>query len=60
MSGILSLRVIPGSFTAASYKDFIDLTLNFMNPFPGPNSILVMDNARIHRGQDVLDMITER
>ena len=30
-----------------------------MNPFPGPNSVIVMDNCRIHKSPMVLDMICE-
>ncbi|EUC54560.1 DDE family endonuclease [Rhizoctonia solani AG-3 Rhs1AP] len=30
-----------------------------MNPFPGPNSVIVMDNCRIHKNAGVLNMITE-
>ncbi|KAG9104125.1 hypothetical protein FRC06_005242 [Ceratobasidium sp. 370] len=56
-SGMLALRVVKGSFTAETYRDFIELTLAFMNPYPGPNSVLVMDNARIHHNQETLDMI---
>ena len=30
-----------------------------MNPFPGPNSVIVMDNCCIHKSPMVLDMIRE-
>jgi hypothetical protein len=26
------------------------------SPFPGPLSVLVMDNARIHHGEEILDL----
>jgi transposase len=29
-----------------------------MTPFPGPQSILVMDNTRIHHAQDIEDLVT--
>lgn len=60
ISGIEALSIVQGSFTAETYREFIELTLGFMNPFPGPKSVLVMDNARIHRDQETLDMITNR
>lgn len=28
-------------------------------PFPGPRSVLVLDNARIHHGEEVLDLCTK-
>ena len=31
-----------------------------MQPFPAKNSVIVMDNARIHKSQDVVDMIHAR
>jgi hypothetical protein len=30
------------------YEDFIEQTLQHCEPFPKPNSVLVMDNASIH------------
>lgn len=26
-------------------------------PFPGPLSVLIMDNAKIHKGEDVVDLV---
>jgi hypothetical protein len=31
-----------------------------MNPFPGPNSVIVMDNCRIHKLPYILEMIEQR
>ncbi|GAB1528412.1 hypothetical protein RhiTH_011606 [Rhizoctonia solani] len=57
LAGTLALRVIEGLFTAELFKDFITLLLTRMNPFPGPNSVIIMDNARIHQQREVLEMI---
>jgi transposase len=27
-----------------------------MNPFPGPHSVLVLDNVSIHKGRNLLDI----
>jgi len=32
--------------------------LPVMNPFPGPNSILIMDNASIHKSFKVQEILT--
>lgn len=45
LDGILAVKIIEGSFTTESFKDFIDGLLDHMNPFPGPNSVIVMDNC---------------
>jgi transposase len=31
-----------------------------MNPYPEPNSVLVMDNARIHHGGRIAELAAER
>ncbi|KAJ3886918.1 hypothetical protein C8J55DRAFT_378906, partial [Lentinula edodes] len=39
------------------FYDFISALLTCMQPFPAPNSVIVMDNARIHKNPCVLDLI---
>jgi len=58
--GIIALEIITGSFTAQSFRDFIELCLDHMNPYPGENSVIVMDNCAIHKNRDTLDMIVAR
>ena len=60
LDGILDVKIIEGSFNTESFKDFIDGLLDHMNPFLGQNSVIVMDNCRIHRSQAIRDMIKER
>ena len=60
LDGILAVKIVEGSFTTELFKNFIDSLLDHMNPFPGPNSVIVMDNCQIHRAQAVWDMIEER
>ena len=57
---ILTVKIVEGSFTTELFKDFIDGLLDHMNPFPGPNSVIVMDNCRIHCARAIRDMIEER
>ncbi|KAJ7330559.1 hypothetical protein DFH08DRAFT_615775, partial [Mycena albidolilacea] len=49
LSGVLHLDVLAGSSNATSFKDFIDGLLDNMNLYPGPNSVIVMDNTSIHK-----------
>lgn len=60
LSGILHVNIIVGSFDAEKFGEFIDILLTQMNPFPGPNSVIVMDNCRIHKLPFILEMIEER
>lgn len=60
LNGIIAVDIVEGSFNKIRFARFIDGLLDQMNPFPGPNSVIVMDNCRIHKCPEVLDMITER
>jgi len=60
LDGILSNEIIEGSFTKLTFASFIDGLLDRMNPFPGPNSVIVMDNCRIHKSDLIQEMIQEQ
>ena len=49
VDGFVIWKIEHGSFTQQLFEDFIEFTLlPICNPFPGPRSIIVMDNAPIH------------
>ena len=60
MDGIIWAKIVEGSFTKPLFQEFIAELLTRMQPFPGNNSVIIMDNARIHKNQEVVDMIQER
>lgn len=60
MNGILCVDIIEGSYNKLLFAKFIDGLLDRMNPFPGPNSVIIMDNCRIHKCPEILQMIIER
>lgn len=60
MDGIIHAKIVEGSFTAGRFYDFMDGLLDHMQPFPQPNSVVIMDNARIHKDPQVLDLILDR
>ena len=60
LDGILYVDIVEGSYNTASFAAFIGALLNQMKPFPEPNSVIIMDNCRIHKSPDILDMITAR
>lgn len=60
LDGILHASIIEGSFDSEKFGEFIDILLTQMNPFPGPNSVVVMDNCRIHKLPFILKMIEQR
>ncbi|KAJ7761930.1 hypothetical protein DFH07DRAFT_956952 [Mycena maculata] len=42
------------------FYEFIDGLLDHMEPFPGKNSVIVMDNACIHKDPTILELIEGR
>lgn len=60
LDGILHLEVLDHAFTGVEFQDFIRGVLDQMQPWPLPNSVLVMDNARIHTVHGICEMIEER
>ena len=60
LDGILHLAVEDHPYTAQEFNSFIDGLLDNMNQFPGPNSVIVMDNASIHKSWELRDMIERR
>ena len=59
-NGILYCDIIEGSFCTATFTEFIRVLLNNMQPFPLPDSVIVMENCRIHKDPQILQMIEER
>jgi hypothetical protein len=56
--GIIHCDVVEGPFDSEHFEDFIIGLLENMNPFPAPNSVIVMDNCRIHKNPAILEHIT--
>ncbi|KAF9653505.1 hypothetical protein BDM02DRAFT_3086817, partial [Thelephora ganbajun] len=60
LNGIIALDIVEGSYNTKRFKRFISSLLDQMNVFPSPSSVVVMDNCRIHKSKDIMDMIYER
>jgi transposase len=57
LDGMLYAKIVEGLFTAVRFRDFIEGLLDQMEPFPGPKSVIIMDNAHIHKDPRLLDLI---
>ncbi|KJA16998.1 hypothetical protein HYPSUDRAFT_111694, partial [Hypholoma sublateritium FD-334 SS-4] len=58
VEGYMSTRVIPGSFDAIEFRDYVvEQILPDTNPYPGNRSILIMDNCRIHHNPELVEMV---
>jgi transposase len=60
LDGMIYAKIVEGSFTAERFISFIEGLLSRMNPFPGKNSVVIMDNAAIHRNSRITEMIESR
>lgn len=58
--GIMHCKILEGSFCMETFQCFIGRLLDYMQPFPAPNSVIVMDNCCIHKHPDILNMIESR
>lgn len=60
LDGILHLAIQDCPYTAVQFNSFIEALLENMNPFPQPNSVIIMDNASIHKSPELRQMIKDR
>ncbi|KAF8584515.1 hypothetical protein K439DRAFT_1345906, partial [Ramaria rubella] len=58
--GILSTTVVEGSFNMCLFTEFIQGLLDCMQPFPAKNSVIVMDNCKIHKNPAIHELVQER
>ncbi|KAF8686593.1 hypothetical protein AX14_003833 [Amanita brunnescens Koide BX004] len=56
--GIIHCEIVEGLFCMTLFQHFINDLLDHMEPYPGPNSVIVMDNCPIHKHQDIVNTIT--
>jgi hypothetical protein len=60
LDGILFCNIQVGAYTADAFNHFAQAFLTRMNPFPQPNSVLVMDNASIHKSNQLVQLCEQR
>lgn len=60
VDGYIACQVYAGGVNADTFNAFVENELlPLCNEFPGPNSIIVMDNASIHRSPVFPTMVIE-
>ena len=58
--GMIYCNIVNGSFDGEKFKEFVLGVVETMQPYPLPNSVLVMDNCRIHKHPDVQRAVAEK
>jgi len=51
--GIVYFRIYQGSTDAPLFLEFMEQLLPYCSPFPGKRSVIIMDNASIHRDPEI-------
>ncbi|KIJ21119.1 hypothetical protein PAXINDRAFT_66214, partial [Paxillus involutus ATCC 200175] len=60
LDGIIAYNIIEGPVNGARFVQFLkDHVMPFTNPYPGPRSVLVMDNCRIHHGEEIRHLVED-
>ena len=60
IDGIVHADIQAATYTANTFNTFIEALLLCMNPFPGPCSVLIMDNASIHKSERLEEICAKR
>ena len=60
LDGILHLEVVENAVTGSAFRQFVEGLLPQMNKWPLPNSVLIVDNASIHKVAGIRELVEER
>jgi hypothetical protein len=60
MNGIIYSHIKLGGYDGDEFLYFLEGLVERMNPFSGPESVLVIDNCRIHHVPGVQELCDER
>ncbi|KAI6010644.1 hypothetical protein PISMIDRAFT_50406, partial [Pisolithus microcarpus 441] len=54
LDGIIAYDIVEGPPSLQQFLRFLkEQVMPFTNPYPGPHSVLIMDNCHIHHGEDI-------
>ncbi|KZP11984.1 hypothetical protein FIBSPDRAFT_679679, partial [Athelia psychrophila] len=59
IDGYAAVRVVEGSVDSVEFFDFVLNDLPIMNPYPGPNSVIILDNCSTHRTVALREIIED-
>ncbi|KIM50222.1 hypothetical protein SCLCIDRAFT_80849, partial [Scleroderma citrinum Foug A] len=57
---IIAYDIVEGPVDTECFVRFLnEQVMPFTNPYPGPRSVLIMDNCRIHHGEAVRCLVED-
>ncbi|KDQ52474.1 hypothetical protein JAAARDRAFT_138493, partial [Jaapia argillacea MUCL 33604] len=60
LDGIVAYDIIEGSVTSEQFVQFLrEHVIPLTNPYPGPCSVLILDNCSIHHSEEVRKVIED-
>ena len=60
IDGIITHDIIPGSVTSDRFLQFLqELVIPLTNPYPGPRSVLILDNCNIHHSEKIRALVED-
>ncbi|SJL02942.1 uncharacterized protein ARMOST_06283 [Armillaria ostoyae] len=60
IDGIIVHDIIPGSVTSLHFSEFLwECVIPLTNPYPGPRSILLLDNCNIHCAEEIRALVED-
>ncbi|KIN97325.1 hypothetical protein M404DRAFT_88330, partial [Pisolithus tinctorius Marx 270] len=60
LDGIITYDIVWGPVTSAHFLKFLwEYVIPLTTPYPGPRSVLVLDNCRIHHTEDIQKLVED-
>ena len=60
MDGTIDCLIIEGSYSRELFAHFIRSLVDRLQPYPEPNSVVVMDNCSIYKAAEIRDLIESK
>jgi hypothetical protein len=60
MDGLVHCDIKEGAYNGDAFTAFLEDLVREMNPYPGPRSVLVMDNSSIHHVDGIAEACLRR
>jgi hypothetical protein len=60
MNGVIYSHIKKGAYNGNKFIEWLAGLLEIMNPYPAPNSVLILDNCRIHHVEGVEELCVEQ